>query len=87
MEEFVKLILLLLLLLLLYTLTQRAMCCTEGSIQLDDATDDSVPLVMLCAQGQWGYVCARETQHSPWSIDHIGVACQQLGYLREGEFD
>ena len=64
--------------------TSCSLVCTEGNIQLDNTT--SPPLVMICAQGQWGYVCARELANSPWTLANIGVACQQLGYTREGTF-
>ena len=39
---------------------------------------------MLCIHGVWGYVCAKQRDDSPWNIINVGVACQQLGYIREG---
>ena len=59
-----------------------ASLCSEGSLQLDNIT--SPPLVMICSQGQWGYICARDSANSPWTLENLGVICQQLGLIREG---
>ena len=50
-----------------------AMACVEGDLQLNNTT--SPPLVMICVQGQWGYVCGKQ-----WTNQNVGVACQQLGF-------
>ena len=57
--------------------------CTEGSLQLDNST--SPPLLLICVQQQWGYICGRSTQNSPWTLENNGIACQQLGYIRESK--
>ena len=56
--------------------------CSEGDLQLDNST--SPPLVMMCVQRQWGYICGRQAANSPWTQENVGVACQQLGFVREG---
>ena len=39
---------------------------------------------MMCVQRQWGYICGRQAANSPWTQENVGVACQQLGFVREG---
>ena len=58
--------------------------CFDGDLCLDNSTTSSPPLVMICVQGQWGYVCGKKSKDSPWTKENIGVACQQMGYIREG---
>ena len=69
-----------------YNLDDKSLFCsqnyTEGSLKLDTSTDP--PLIMMCMQGKWGYVCGGEETDSPWTLENVGVACQQLGYVREG---
>ena len=62
--------------------TQR--CFAEGDLRLDNSTTPSLPLVMICVQGQWGYVCGKKSKDSPWTKENVGVACQQLGLNKEG---
>ena len=49
--------------------------CSEGDLQLDNST--SPPLVMMCVQRHWGYICGRQAPNSPWTQENVGVACQQ----------
>ena len=39
---------------------------------------------MMCVQGKWGFVCGRDAKNSPWTKENVGVACHQLGLIREG---
>ena len=59
-------------------------CLFPYNLHLDNSTTPSLPLVMICVQGQWGYVCGRKLPNSPWTKENVGVACQQLGFIREG---
>ena len=52
-----------------------ATACVEGDLQLNNTT--SPPLVKICVQGQWGYVCGKQ---NTWTSENVGVACQQLGF-------
>ena len=58
--------------------------CPEGVLRLDNSTDPLHLLVMMCVQGQRGHVCGRKTANNRWTKKNVGVACQQLGLIREG---
>ena len=59
-----------------------AKVCTDGDIRLIDGGVSYEGRVEYCNYGVWGTVC-----DNVWTTLDAAVACSQLGYPHEGEFN